>query len=61
MTNSGDSVSIASPDKPEPIGKAITTKWAPLKKTIYSLPALQETLRAANQLYIKLISSIVTP
>ena len=37
------------------------TKWAPKKKTIYSLPALQEVLSAANQRYLKLISSIATP
>jgi hypothetical protein len=36
-------------------------KWAPMKKTIYSLPALQEVLSAANQRYLKLISSIATP
>jgi len=39
----------------------VTTKWAPMKKTIYSLPALQEVLSAANQRYLKLISSIATP
>ena len=38
-----------------------TTQWAPMKKTIYSLPALQEVLSAANQRYLKLISSIATP
>jgi hypothetical protein len=38
-----------------------TTKWAPMKKTIYSLPALQETLLAANQRYLKFISEIDTP
>jgi len=38
-----------------------TTKWAPMKKTIYSLPALREVLSAANQRYLKLISSIATP
>jgi hypothetical protein len=38
-----------------------TTKWAPMKKTVYSLPALQEVLSAANQRYLKLISSIATP
>jgi hypothetical protein len=32
-----------------------------MKKTIYSLPALQEVLSAANQRYLKLISSIATP
>lgn len=38
-----------------------TTKWAPMKKTIYSLPPLQETLQAANQRYHKFISAIETP
>jgi len=38
-----------------------TSKWAPMKKTIYSLPALQETLLAANQRYLKLISEVETP
>jgi hypothetical protein len=36
-------------------------KWAPMKKTIYSLPALQELLQAANQRYLKFISVIETP
>jgi len=36
-------------------------KWAPMKKTIYSLPALQELLQAANQRYLKFISAIETP
>ena len=38
-----------------------TTKWAPMKKTIYSLPALQEVLLAANRRYLKFISEIETP
>jgi hypothetical protein len=38
-----------------------TTKWAPMKKTIYSLPALHDVLSAANQRYLKLISSFATP
>jgi len=38
-----------------------TTRWAPMKKTIYSLPALQEVLQAANQRYLKFISDIETP
>jgi hypothetical protein len=38
-----------------------TTKWAPMKKSIYSLPALQERLLAANQRYLKFISDIETP
>jgi hypothetical protein len=38
-----------------------TTKWAPMKKTIYSLPALREALLAANQRYLKFISEVETP
>jgi hypothetical protein len=38
-----------------------TPKWAPLKKTIYSLPALREVTVAANQRYLKFISAIETP
>jgi hypothetical protein len=38
-----------------------STKWAPMKKTIYSLPALQENLLAANHRYHKFISEIETP
>jgi len=38
-----------------------TTKWAPMKKTIYSLPALQEQLAASNQRYLKFISAVETP
>jgi len=38
-----------------------TTRWAPMKKTIYSLPALRETLLAANQRYLKFISEVETP
>lgn len=38
-----------------------TTRWAPMKKTIHSLPALCELLLAANQRYLKFISSIATP
>ena len=37
------------------------TKWAPMKKTIYSLPPLQDVLFAANQRYIKFLASIATP
>lgn len=36
-------------------------KNAPMKKSIYSLPALQEQLLAANQRYVKFISAIETP
>jgi hypothetical protein len=38
-----------------------TRRWAPMKKTIHSLPALRESLFAANQRYLKFISSIATP
>ena len=38
-----------------------TTKWAPMKKTIYSLPALREVALAANHRYLKFISDIETP
>lgn len=40
---------------------AKTTKWAPMKKTIYSLPALREVALAANRRYLKFISDIETP
>lgn len=38
-----------------------TTCWAPMKKTIHSLPALQELLLAANGRYLKFISTIASP
>jgi hypothetical protein len=38
-----------------------TTRWAPMKKTIHSLPALRELLLAANGRYLKFISTIATP
>jgi hypothetical protein len=38
-----------------------TMRWAPMKKTIHSLPALRELLSAANHRYLKFISSIATP
>lgn len=38
-----------------------STKYAPLKKTLYSLPALAETLRAVHKRYLKFISEIDTP
>jgi hypothetical protein len=38
-----------------------TTHWAPMKKTIHSLPALRESLFAANHRYLKFISAIATP
>ena len=37
-----------------------TTKWAPMKKTIYSLPPLGEVLQAANWRYLKFISEVET-
>jgi hypothetical protein len=40
---------------------SVTTTWAPMKKSIYSLPPLQETLLAANQRYLKFISEVETP
>jgi hypothetical protein len=39
----------------------ISAKWAPMKKTIYSLAPLQEQLAAANQRYLQFISAIETP
>ncbi len=36
-------------------------EWSPMKKSIYSLRPLQETLRAVNQRYLKFISEIDTP
>ena len=36
-------------------------KWAPMKKTVYSLPPLREVLQEANQRYLKFISAIATP
>jgi hypothetical protein len=38
-----------------------STKYASMKKTIYSLPPLAETLRAVHQRYLKFISDIDTP
>jgi hypothetical protein len=38
-----------------------TMRWAPMKKTIHSLPALRELLLAANGRYLKFISAIATP
>jgi len=38
-----------------------TTEYAPMKKTIYSLPPLAETLQAVNTRYLKFISAIETP
>jgi len=38
-----------------------TMRWAPMQKTIHSLPALRELLLAANGRYLKFISAIATP
>jgi len=38
-----------------------STKYAPMKKTIYSLPVLLETLQAVHKRYLKFISDIDTP
>lgn len=38
-----------------------STQWTKMKKSIYSLPALQEQLSAANHRYLKFISAIDTP
>jgi hypothetical protein len=38
-----------------------STKYAPMKKTIYSLPPLAETLQAVNKRYLKFLSDIETP
>ena len=38
-----------------------STAYAPMKKTIYSLPPLAETLYAVHQRYLKFISDIDTP
>lgn len=38
-----------------------TPKWAPMKKTIYSLPALLEVTVIANYRYLKFVSAIETP
>lgn len=38
-----------------------SSRHAPMKKTIYSLPPLAETLRAVHQRYLKFISQIDTP
>jgi hypothetical protein len=37
------------------------TKWAPMQKTIYSLPALRELLAAANRRYLEFLSTLEDP
>jgi hypothetical protein len=41
-------------------GTAVT-KWAPMKKGIYSLPALREAMLAANRRYLEFLSSLDDP
>jgi hypothetical protein len=36
-------------------------KWAKMRKSIYSLPSLQELTHAANHRYLEFISRIETP
>lgn len=38
-----------------------STQYAPMKKTIYSLPPLAEALQAVNKRYLKFLSDIETP
>jgi hypothetical protein len=38
-----------------------STQYAPMKKTIYSLPPLAETLQVVNKRYLKFLSDIETP
>ena len=40
---------------------ATSTRFAPMKRTIYSLPPLAETLHAVNRRYLKFVSAIDTP
>ena len=37
------------------------TKWAPMKKSIYSLPALREAMLAANRRYLEFLSTLDDP
>ena len=37
------------------------TKWASMQKTIYSLPALRESLEAANRRYLEFLSTLEDP
>ena len=41
-------------------GTAVT-QWAPMKKSIYSLPALREVLVAANRRYLEFLSALDDP
>jgi hypothetical protein len=37
------------------------TKWTKMRKSIYSLPPLRETLLAANQRYLNFLATLATP
>ncbi|HUY12794.1 MAG TPA: MarR family transcriptional regulator, partial [Terriglobia bacterium] len=37
------------------------TRWAPMRKSIYSLPALREALQAANRRYLEFLSTLDDP
>jgi hypothetical protein len=37
------------------------TQWAPMKKSIYSLPALREVLQATNRRYLEFLSTLDDP
>ena len=41
-------------------GQAVT-RWAPMKKSIYSLPALREVLQAAHRRYLEFLSTLDDP
>jgi hypothetical protein len=41
-------------------GRAVT-QWAPMKKSIYSLPALRDLLQAANRRYLEFLSALDDP
>lgn len=45
-----------SRDREAPAGSPAPTKHAPMRKTLYSLPALAESMQACNQRYLGLIS-----
>jgi len=41
--------------------RTTSTRYAPMKKTVYSLPPLTETLQAVHKRYLKFISAVETP
>jgi hypothetical protein len=45
-----------SRDRKAPAGSPAKTKYAPMRKTLYSLPALAEAMQACNQRYLGFIS-----